>query len=405
MMLWNIVFDMLLRKFNRTRVKAIGFADDGDLLIHGKDLDRMFELMQEALHKVEKWANECGLKMSTSKTVAILFTRRRDGETVLEDRSLQMNGQEIEFKNHTKYLGITLDKKLTWNEHIKQKSKQAKKLLMVLRSSLGKTWGPKPELTKWIWTGIIRPMICYGSFIWGSRLLKGQIKKLGSIQRMCLMLTGHVRRSTPTEGLNVAVGIPPIHLYIMGEVIKARLRLKEKLIRDWNGKGPGKNGKKGHIKLADELLKSIDLPEINLDKIDKQLSWSDKYRVNMESLEEGKDDDEGYICYTDGSQMENRRTGYGATLRLQGKELRTMTGYIGCNATVFQAECRGIIAGAELVKAQGIPGKVIFKTDNQSVLYALESNMVESETVRDMRQTLNELCSTNQVEVSWIKAG
>ena len=41
-MLWNIVFDMLLRKFNRTRVKAIGFADDGDLLIHGKDLDRMF---------------------------------------------------------------------------------------------------------------------------------------------------------------------------------------------------------------------------------------------------------------------------------------------------------------------------------------------------------------------------
>ena len=41
-LLWNIAFDQLLGKFRKGRVVCIGFADDGTLLIHGKDLKRSY---------------------------------------------------------------------------------------------------------------------------------------------------------------------------------------------------------------------------------------------------------------------------------------------------------------------------------------------------------------------------
>ena len=36
-LLWSLAFDLLLGKFHKGRVMCIGFADDGTLLINGKD--------------------------------------------------------------------------------------------------------------------------------------------------------------------------------------------------------------------------------------------------------------------------------------------------------------------------------------------------------------------------------
>ena len=51
MMLWNLVFDDLLEKFKKGRVRIVGFADDGALLIHGKSLGILYRLAQKAIDK------------------------------------------------------------------------------------------------------------------------------------------------------------------------------------------------------------------------------------------------------------------------------------------------------------------------------------------------------------------
>ena len=94
---------------------CIGFADDGTLLIHGKDLGKMKELMQKALNKVEQWATECGLKLSTTKTKAILFTRKRKIPEV--DLGLRIYGEEIEYVKEIRCLGVILDSKLMERTH------------------------------------------------------------------------------------------------------------------------------------------------------------------------------------------------------------------------------------------------------------------------------------------------
>ena len=134
-----------------------------------------------------------------------------------------------------------------------------------MRSSLGKTWGPSPELSKWVWTAVVRPALTYACFIWGGNLKPGQAKKLASLQRQALMLTGHLRKGTPTTGLNVVLDALPTDLFIAGEIAKTRIRLRHRLPRDWNGCGPGPYGKFGHIRLSDFLIDQLNIPDLQTD--------------------------------------------------------------------------------------------------------------------------------------------
>ena len=81
MLLWNIAFDDLLKLFNRGRVNCVGFADDACLIITGKDLPTMYNLMNKAIGKAIAWATSYGLEISKEKTVAMLFTNEIEYST------------------------------------------------------------------------------------------------------------------------------------------------------------------------------------------------------------------------------------------------------------------------------------------------------------------------------------
>jgi hypothetical protein len=65
-----------------------------------------------------------------------------------------------------KFLGLTLDRSLTWNQQVQNVTNKCKMALMVGRRTFGKTWGLKPQMVQWLFTAVVRPMITYGSLIW-----------------------------------------------------------------------------------------------------------------------------------------------------------------------------------------------------------------------------------------------
>ena len=48
-----------------------------------------------------------------------------------------------------------------WKPHVTQIIRKATTALMQYRRIVGKTWGIKPSMMKWIYTAIIRPIIAY----------------------------------------------------------------------------------------------------------------------------------------------------------------------------------------------------------------------------------------------------
>ena len=111
--------------------------------------------MQKMLDSLVKWGQKCGLVFNPQKTVVVLFSRRRKPPPLC----LHIGGKDLDFSNEVKYLGVTLDKKLMWQTHIRNKIANAKKLLMFLLNAVRTNRGPCPKLSKWAYTGIVRPMV------------------------------------------------------------------------------------------------------------------------------------------------------------------------------------------------------------------------------------------------------
>jgi hypothetical protein len=116
----------------------------------------------------------------------VVFTNKRSSSYQTPE-GLEIYGQEIPFPKTAKYLGVTLDDKLSRKPHIENKIKKAKRTLMDIRSVIGKSWGPSPECTKWSWTGVIRPALTYGAIVWSRTASQSWAKKkLQRLQRIAL---------------------------------------------------------------------------------------------------------------------------------------------------------------------------------------------------------------------------
>jgi retron-type reverse transcriptase len=165
-LIWNLAMDILLAKLENHRVLSTGFADDLSLIQDGDDQQTILSMLQPAINEATQWGVQNGLTFSPQKTQIVIFTRKRK---VDKSKQLKVDGIAVEYIDSAKYLGITLDKELNFKAHIKEKLKQAKKLLYMLKSAFGVFWGPRPELMRWAYTAIVRPAFTFGSFVWAKQ--------------------------------------------------------------------------------------------------------------------------------------------------------------------------------------------------------------------------------------------
>jgi len=91
--MWSLVADSLLSWLSKQGVYAQGYADDGCILVCGKVLTTMSEIMQRILRGVEDWCRKRDLRVNPSKTEIILFTRKYKPEAL---RAVTFYGRQLE---------------------------------------------------------------------------------------------------------------------------------------------------------------------------------------------------------------------------------------------------------------------------------------------------------------------
>jgi len=136
LLLWCLVVDELLTRLNGGGVYTQGYADDICLLAVGKFPNTVSGPTQWALHTVEMWCNEFGLSVNPDKTGPVAFTSRRKLQEFYEPR---LFGMTLHRSMSVKYLGVILDSRLTWREHMDVKVRKAHNLLWACRRAYGVT--------------------------------------------------------------------------------------------------------------------------------------------------------------------------------------------------------------------------------------------------------------------------
>jgi len=107
----NDIFDNVPEDIGRSL-----FADDGALWKKGRNIDYVVRKIQEAIDKVVEWGFDWGFRFCVEKTKSVFFTRKR----VQEGIKLRMYGRELERIGTFTFLGVSLDSRLTFADHIKK---------------------------------------------------------------------------------------------------------------------------------------------------------------------------------------------------------------------------------------------------------------------------------------------
>jgi hypothetical protein len=198
--------------------------------------------MQFALGKAEAWAGRVGLKVSAAKSKAMIFSTEKTAQTL--STPLLLDGHEIELVEEFKYLGVLVDRKLSWMPHILHKVKKAKRHLMMLHRGIGTIWGPTPAITLWLYNGVVETALTYGAAVWARRTTTiTAIRKLNTVQRLGMMMVAPMRLKKPTAGLEIMLGVPPLAMHIQQLAVNTSNRLNLTPL-GWTGKS---RSKLGHI--------------------------------------------------------------------------------------------------------------------------------------------------------------
>ena len=313
---------------------------------------------------------------------------------------------EIEYKSEVKYLGVTLDSKLHWTSHIEEKLKKAKNYLGKIAHMTRNNWGPKPRLMRWAYTGIVRPMFCYGAMIWGHRAPE-LMEKFRRLNRMAINTFASFPKSTPTIALEVMLEVMPLHLVCVQEAVAARVRLDNVLEFGWHGTSHTKRHATSHMKFLQERLGQYRIDPRNTD-VCSSLQWNKGFKINWSSFDgTAKHRQLSQVnAYTDGSKIKEQ-TGAGMVAYKGRGEILREWYRLPDGCTVFQAEVAAVASMADALSEvqDGSVKYVKIFIDSQAAISAIGNPLVKSKIVERAVDSLNRLAETAiSVTLVWIPA-
>jgi hypothetical protein len=229
--LWNLYYNSLLNLNFMHRTKTIAFADDLILAIRGRTVTEAENLANIELTKIAAWAGDNKIRFNEQKSQIILLSRRKRKER--KEVNIFLNSRPLTQVQSLKYLGIILDQKLTFREHINYISNKCLRLIFALSKSAKLNWGLGHEALRTIYIGAIQPLLSYGAPIWIKALGKDCYKrKLISVQRMINIRIAKSFRTVSNAALCIINGLTPIDIKLEEDAQLHQTTRRYKRIQD-----------------------------------------------------------------------------------------------------------------------------------------------------------------------------
>lgn len=207
--LWNIVYNGVLELNLGKEVRQIAYADDLILIITAKTEDELEFLASRSVQAVESWMRKHELELAAEKTEAMLITGRKKIKRAV---NITCRGRTFNPSNSLKYLGVLIDKNITWIPHLQQMSARANQTASTLLKLMPRNSGPNQKSRKLLYSVVIS-IALYGAPVWAEGLkYKRNIKILEKLERRMLIYITQGYKTISTDALQVVASMPPLEL-------------------------------------------------------------------------------------------------------------------------------------------------------------------------------------------------
>ena len=170
------------------------FADDTNLFSSGLDATGIQDGVNHDLAIITEWLKANKLSLNIKKTHYMCFSAKNK---VKPDISLKIDGEIIAEVTSSKFLGVIIDDKLNWKDHVSFVCRKVARGLGVIIKARKVL---RNESLKNLYYSFIYPYLIYCNQVWGSAC-KTNIEPLFILQKKALRIITGVHPRSPSEPL------------------------------------------------------------------------------------------------------------------------------------------------------------------------------------------------------------
>jgi ribonuclease HI len=185
----------------------IQYADDFVVYCAEKVISKAAAKLNETMNCINEWIIKNGFSLSPSKSQIVVFTNKHR----VPPTSISIDREEIPVKESIRFLGIVLQRKLSWNMNIDSIIAKCEKNLNIIKAVSRVWWGAHPSTLKTLYIALIRSHLEYGAFLM-EPLPHYLSLKLDRVQAKCLRIILGAMRSSPLIALQAECVEMPLFL-------------------------------------------------------------------------------------------------------------------------------------------------------------------------------------------------
>ena len=373
---WNLQFNSLLGMQFMGRTNVIAYADYLLIVTRGDSVRAEENYANVELSKIERWSRRNKIKFNDKKSKVMLVTRRKRKED--KDITLYLHSKPQEQVRQMKYLGLILDQKFKFQEHIKYTTERCAKLTHNLSRVARLTWGLRYGAIATIYKGAILPLLSYGAPVWIEAMRhQHNRQKLKRVQRLINLRMARAFCTTSGEAVCILTGMKPI-------IIKIEEIVKQHEFKEWQ---PHR--------------------EEYLDHDVEYRHWP--HPATAVTIKEIDTPEESTIsAYTDGSKSEEG-VGAGVVIYYGSNTIASLKVKLGYRCSNNQAELLAIYKALEIInslnKDRFNPQTAVIYTDSRVAIDSLHNINNHSYLAEETRKMIANLDRREwKIKFSWVKA-
>lgn len=368
------VFEQIRKKKNKN-VKILVYADDIIIIVIGERKKKLRAKLQKCVNKITEWANSIGFSIAPLKSKMIHLCKVPRHKPL---PNITINNEIVPMVNSAKLLGVIIDSKLTFKQHITDLRKNLINRCNLIKSICGKYNGADRKTLLRIFEAIVVSKIMYGAHLY-SRGKEKEIERIAPLYNQTIRSITGAHRTSPVSSILAEAGMLPLKTRIKLTTITKAIKWAEKNVINTTTESPlMTRANTFAVELTGESIPNIaPAGHSRKRKWHEQrptIDWSIKLKIKagsnptiaQQTFKEtlAKYTDHKKI-YTDGS-LANNSVGCGVTdlNSNQSTKLNKM-----CN--IFSAEALALVIATKEFTSNDQP-TVIF-TDSASCLSALEA--------------------------------
>jgi hypothetical protein len=201
------LFNVYINDLPVTQSRKFIYADDICLGNQGRTFNEVEVVLNKDMELMAEYLNKWRLQPSATKTISSVF--HLHNAKANQELNVYLKGQRIKPDPNPVYLGVTLDRSLTYHEHLKKTAAKVSTRNNLLCKLAGTSWGASAQTLKTTALALCYSTAEYCSPVWS----RSSHTRLVDVQLNTSMrtITGTLR-PTPVPWLPVLSNIPPPHL-------------------------------------------------------------------------------------------------------------------------------------------------------------------------------------------------